>query len=197
MKIPKRTETIKKHIEKYEKYLQSEKRKFGGYHDGGGIRYLIGSYYMLAGDIEGALQYYKWFKKAFQDDGGEPGQYLSWTLALYKSGDLKKAYSKFLQTLFKNPYVIARLIGIDYVLPYKPGSNVPTKEWSDWIPDEIYNLWDGEAKIWIKESFYSEKTQELLIKFNDLGKKLETEPVGPKRSKLVDELFAMKRIEIG
>ena len=196
MSIPKRTETIKRHIEKFEKLLQSEKRRYGCYDDGGGIRYLIGPYYMLAGDIEGALKHYKWFKRVFPDDCGEPGQYLSWTLALYKSGDLKKAYIKFLQTLFMNPHVIARIIGTDYILQFRPGSNIPTKEWADWIPDEIYNLWDGDAKIWLKESFCSEKTQVLLVRYNDIGKQLENEPVGERRSTLVEELSAMERIEI-
>jgi len=196
LKIPKRKETIKRHIDECEKILRSEKRKFGCYDDSRGIRYHIGSYYMLAEDVEGALKHFKWFKKTFPDDIGEPGQYLSWTLALYKSGDLKKAYSKFLQTLFLNPYVIARVIGIDYVLPFKPGSNIPTKEWAGWIPDEIYNLWDSESKLWLQESFYREKTQELLLRYNEIGKQIETLPVGAERSKLIEELFAMKRIEI-
>lgn len=196
MKIPKRTETIKRHITEYENFLKAEKRKFGCYDDSRGIRYFIGPYYMLAGDIDGALRHYKWFTRVFPDDYGEPGQYLCWTLALYKSGDLKKAYIKFLHTLFMNPYVIARVIRIDYQLPYKPNSNIPTKEWADYIPLEIYNLWDEEAAAWLKESFNLEKTQDLLQKYNKIGKRLETEPVGPERSRLVREHSAMERIEI-
>lgn len=195
LKIPKRTETIKRRIEEYENYLKAEKRRYGCYDDSAGIRYLIGPYYMIAGDIEGALKHYKWFTRVFPDDIGEPGQYLSWTLALYKSGDMKKAYIKFLHTLFMNPYVIARIIGIDYHLPFKPYSNIPTKEWADYIPVEIYNLWDEEAAAWLKESYNAEKTQSLLHKYNDIGKRLETEPVGPERSRLVREQSAMERIE--
>ena len=95
-----------------------------------------------------------------------------------------------------NPYVIARVIRIDYQLPYKPNSNIPTKEWSDYIPLEIYNLWNEEAAVWLKESFNLEKTQDLLQKYNEIGKRLETEPVGPERSRLVREHSAMERIEI-
>lgn len=51
LKIPKRTETIKRHITQYENYLKAEKRKFGCYDDSGGVRYIIGQYYMLADDL--------------------------------------------------------------------------------------------------------------------------------------------------
>ncbi len=196
MKIPKRTETIKRHIEKFEKQLKSEKRKFGFFDDSGGIRYFIGPYYVLAGDVEGALKHFKWFDRVFSDDMGEPGQYLCWTLALYRSGDFKKAYIKFVQTLFMNPFVIARVIGIDYKLPYKPSSNVPTKEWADWVPDEFYDLWDTEAVLWLKDSFHDPKTQSLLNRFNALNKKMDTEPVGSKRTEMVEELFDMRKEEM-
>ncbi len=194
MHIPKRTSTIKNHIVQFEKQLKSEKRKFGCYDDSGGIRYLIGSYYMLAGDTEGALTHFKWFQNNFPDDCGEPGQYLSWTLALLKSGDTGKAYIKFLHTLFMNPFVIARIIGIRYELPYLPSSNIPTEEWAEWVPVEIYNLWDADAALWLKESFYSDTTQKLLTRFYDLEKQLENEPVGARRNQLVTEVFDMRKL---
>jgi hypothetical protein len=95
-----------------------------------------------------------------------------------------------------NPYVIARIIGIDYRLPFKPYSNIPTKEWADYIPPELYNLWDEEAAVWLRVSFYAEKTKGLLQRYNDIGKRLETEPSGSERSRLVRELSALERIEI-
>ncbi|HOW52853.1 MAG TPA: hypothetical protein PLV42_12515 [bacterium] len=191
-KIPKRMDTVRRRIEEYENYLRYEKRRFGGYDDGGGVRYLIGPYYVLVGDVEGALKHYKWFDRAFSDDCGDPLQYLCWTLALYRSGDLKKAYVKFLQTLFMNPFVVAKVLGIDYVLPYEPHSNDVTKEWADDIPDEFYALWDGEAKRWFKESFENPKTRELLDRYNELEKRLETEPVGFTRRRIVEDLHDLK-----
>ena len=94
-----------------------------------------------------------------------------------------------------NPFVIVRVIGIDYSLPFKPGSNIPTEEWADYIPDEIYNLWDEAAAAWLKEQFYSEKTQGLLQRYNDIENRLETEDVGPERKRLVEELYALRQIE--
>jgi hypothetical protein len=95
-----------------------------------------------------------------------------------------------------NPFVITRIIGIDYKLPCKPSSNIPTEAWADWVPIEIYNLWGDEGKLWLKKSFNNEKTQDILSKYYDLEKQLENEPVGSKRSEMVTELFAMKKIEV-
>lgn len=93
-----------------------------------------------------------------------------------------------------NPFVISRIIKIDYVLPYEPDSNTPTKEWADYIPPEVYNLWDEDATAWLRDSFFAEKTQELLQMHNDLEKRLKTEPVGSERSRLVNELSRIKSI---
>jgi hypothetical protein len=95
-----------------------------------------------------------------------------------------------------NPFVIARVIGIDYVMPYEPGSNIPTKEWADWIADEIYNLWDEDAAAWASESFYSENTQSILRRYCEIEKQLITEPVGERRNELVSELFAIRSLNI-
>lgn len=196
MKIPKRKETILRHAKQMEKQLKSEKQRYGCYDDGAGIRYFIGSYYLFANDVDGALKHYKWFKRVFPDDCGEPGQYLSWTYALYKSGDLKKAFNKFLQTLLMNPYVITRILKIDFTLPFKWSNNMMSEEWAGYIPDEIYNLWNDEDVAWLSESYNREETHDVFKQYCDIEKQLENEPVGPKRSKLVKKLFALRCIEI-
>jgi len=55
---------------------------YGG--DGYGKRYLLGPLYMLMGDIDGALVSFDWYEAAYPDDGGEPYQYLTWALALFR-----------------------------------------------------------------------------------------------------------------
>jgi hypothetical protein len=72
----------------------------------GGARYLLGPLYLLQGDLKGTLRSFAWFAKTFPDDIGEPGQYLCWTLALYRSGSPEKAADKLLQTALRTlgPY---------------------------------------------------------------------------------------------
>ena len=179
-----------------EKQLKSEKRRFGCYDDSAGIRYLIGSYYLIAGDLDNALRHYKWFKRAFPDDAGEPGQYISWTYALYKSGDEKKAYNKFLQTHMLNSYVIPKILDVDFILPFKWSNNMMSEEWSKYIPQEIYNLWKEDDIVWLRKCYEKEKTSEIFEEFYELNIQINNEPVGPKRSGLINKLYALKGVEV-
>src|SRR3989337_670984 len=98
-------------IKRYEKLLQQEKKKYGAIHDGMGKRFLLGPLYLLKGDLDGALKSFNWFEKECKNDIGEPGHLLCWTLALYKSGDIKKASVKFVRTMLMNLYVFPHLFG--------------------------------------------------------------------------------------
>jgi hypothetical protein len=77
---------IRERIRRYERALKRELE--GGYGgDGYGKRYLLGPLYMLMGDVEGALASFDWYEDAYPGDGGDPYQYLTWALALFR-GDL-------------------------------------------------------------------------------------------------------------
>ncbi len=78
---------IRSRLRSYERKLQQGKKKFGYYDDGAGRRYLIGPHYMLLGDNEGALEAFEWFEQEFDDDVGEPGHFLCWSLALHRAGN--------------------------------------------------------------------------------------------------------------
>lgn len=56
MQIPKTKKGIHSKISKYEKILKDEKKKFGFFHDRRGIRYDIGPMYLLADEVDLALQ---------------------------------------------------------------------------------------------------------------------------------------------
>jgi hypothetical protein len=56
MKLQKTPKGIQLRIKEYEDFLKYEKRTFGEYHDGDGVRYIICPLYMLMGDFEGALK---------------------------------------------------------------------------------------------------------------------------------------------
>ena len=44
---------------------------------------------------------------------GEPLDYLCWSLALYRAGDLEAAAKKLLQTMLRNLYLLPALLGIN------------------------------------------------------------------------------------
>lgn len=100
--IPADPKKIWARIRRYERKLQQEKREWGTYHDGAGKRYLIGPLYLLAGDLAGAVRSFQWFDQEFPDDSGDPGQYLCWTLAMYRTEHPHEAVAKLRETMLQN-----------------------------------------------------------------------------------------------
>lgn len=192
MKLPKTPRGIQSRIKKYEDALKYEKRTFGGYHDGGGVRYAIGPLYMLMGDVDGAVKSFNLFKRRFPDDVGEPFQYLTWALALYKKGQEKKAETKLIQTILLNLYLVPHIFGEDIdEYTFQHSSNWDEKEMLNYLPEEYAYMWDEESKEWVKSVYYGKKATEIREKYIELETLLSDEPVGPRRSELVKEISAL------
>ena len=193
MKIPKTSKGLHSRIDQLKKVLRSEKKKFGCYDDSYGRRYLIGPLYLLAGDEAGGIRYYNWFQKNFPSDIGEPGMHLCWTLTLYRSGKIKKAESQFIRTLFSNLYIVPHLLGLE--LPghsFSQGSNWETPDYMNYIPPEYFAAWTDSEIQWAKDLYERSDVAALRNRFIELEALLDDEPRGPERSKMVDELFALK-----
>ena len=187
---------IKERIRRYERALANEKKKYGDYHDGSGNRHLLGPLYMLVDDVDGALKSFAWFDKEFPDDTGDPFQYLCWCLALFRSGDHKLAAAKLAQTWFKNPYLVARLIKVDQErLDIWHGSNWVEPDYVTYGPIELLDLWDEEAVQWADDLFHQEWFGRLRTRYIEIRRRLKSERVGPERSRLVHELYAMMELE--
>ena len=184
-------------IKRYEKSLQQEIKKYGFIDDGMGKRYLLGPMYLLKGDLEGALKSFNWFEKEFNDDIGEPGHLLCWTLALYKSGDIDRATRKLVHTMLMNLYVFPHLFGQE-CKPFDMwhSSTYSEQGYVQLIPSELFGLWDKEAKDWAKRLYESEGMKKIRNRYIEIFKQLKSEPVGPKRSQLVKEASTLKAIDI-
>jgi tetratricopeptide (TPR) repeat protein len=99
--FPTEPRRIRDRIRRYERALQSELDTGYG-RDGYGKRYLLGPLYMLLGDVDGALASFDWYVDAFPDDGGEPYQYLTWALALFRGGRRPEAVHTLCHTMLQN-----------------------------------------------------------------------------------------------
>lgn len=66
----KQKDKIRERIKKIRLALASEKRRFGGFDDSSGIRYLPPRLFIKLGDFGSGLKYLKWFQKNFPDDTG-------------------------------------------------------------------------------------------------------------------------------
>ena len=192
--VPDSPKKIRARIRSYEKKLFEEKQQFGAITDGYGKRFLLGPLYMLLEDVDGALESYRWLESEVPDDSGEPAQYLCWTLALYRSGDLEAAKHKLRQTMLQNLYIIPRLLGIE---PTKHdiwhGSNLAEPEHFEYLPEEYFGLWDEDALKWASDHYHSEEFKAVEARHIEIHRQLLGLRPGPERTRLVNEAFKLSQ----
>jgi hypothetical protein len=192
LQFPKIPSKIRERIRRYEQSLHKEQETHGFIDDGYGKRYLLGPLYLLNGDLAGAIESFEWFEETFPHDMGEPMQYLCWTLALYRSGRLDAASRKLRQTMLSNLYLIPRLLGFEQdELDIWHGSNLAEKDYLNYVPPEIWALWDPSALRWAKETYDSPDFSRVRARYIEIHRQLLSERPGPARKQLVDELFSL------
>jgi len=136
--------------------LANEQKKYRHIEDGAGKRYLIGPFYVLAGELKKALAHYGWYEKHCSDDVGEPIHYLYWALALYRTGETKKANVKLLETMLQNVYLLPILLGArpdSYDIWH--GSNMEQPDYIIQAPSEFLPQLSEQEHSWIAEQFDS------------------------------------------
>jgi tetratricopeptide (TPR) repeat protein len=183
---------IRERIRRYERALKRELEiGYGG--DGYGKRYLLGPLYMLMGDVEGALASFDWYEDAYPDDGGDPYQYLTWALALFRGDRRQEAFSKLYQTMLENLYLVPFLLDRNpQPLDIWHGSNLEWIEYALQSPQELLDLWDDDALQWAREVSEHPLVVAKIGRYIAIHRELKSERPGPRRSALVDESFALK-----
>ena len=191
--FPHDPQKIRTRIRRYERALRREQECYGFINDGAGKRYLLGTLYLLMGDTAGALRSFAWFAQTFPDDSGDPLQYLCWTLALYRTGELEHATVKLRQTMLSNLYLLPRLLGIaqDHIDIWY-ASNLMEKSYIDGFPDEVFALWEPPALHWASTVYQSIPMERVRRRYIAIYSQLKTERPGPKRSRLVTEAYRLQ-----
>jgi hypothetical protein len=190
--IPTDPKKIRTRIRRYERKLQQERGELGGYHDGAGKRYFIGPLYLLLGDLAGAVGYFHWFDQEFPDDSGDPGQYLCWTLAMYRAELLDEAVTKLQETMLQNRFLLPRLLGKNVDgLHISPDSDELAMMYLDCIPKEYIELWSERELLWAS-TLYDGELSTVRARYIEIERELEHEPRGERRIRLVNELFGLK-----
>lgn len=91
---PKQIEKVKNKIKKIRKEIYDEKRLWGGYHDGRGLRYIPFELYLKIQDFKGGLTYLRWFDKNFPNDNQMPEIMLMASLICFKNNRIIEAEKK-------------------------------------------------------------------------------------------------------
>jgi len=127
---------------------------------------------------------------------GEPVHFLCWTLALHRFGETAAASHRLLQTMLSNLYLIPQLLGREQdELDIWHSSNYEEKEFLDYVPPEIWALWDAPALQWAAETYDSPEFRRVRARYIEIYAQLKSEPRGPRRSALVDEAFRLGTIK--
>lgn len=184
---------IQKKIAKIKRELAADKQRHGGYYDDSrGLRYLPPSLYLKSQDYKGAMRYFRWFAKNFDDDSGYPTFLFEWSITLYKNGRLSDAESMVLLTFFSNTYLIDWFLGKE-----KRASDI--KEQSNWqsvdlLEDFPYSHRDptlSDFSDWLTLFLLTEKYKNYSQGFLEIQQKLSDEHPGITRSEMVNSLVAI------
>ena len=185
---------IRARLRSYERKLQKEKKEHGFISDGAGKRYQIGPHYMLLDDNDGALAAFQWFEKEFSDDGGEPGHFLCWSLALHRAGNEIGAAKKLRQTMFSNLYLVPRLLGAPISeLDIWHGSSDAEPSYAEHVHEPYLRLWSDAERQWAEGLYHGPGFRSARERFVEIARALDTTRPGPERSRLVEEMHKLER----
>ncbi|MDH5398197.1 MAG: hypothetical protein OEX02_08630, partial [Cyclobacteriaceae bacterium] len=188
----KQAQRLKDKITKIKRALAADKRRWGGYYDDSrGLRYSPPELYLKLLDYKGALRYFKWFEKNFPNDVGFPVFLLEWAITLFKTGNITLAEKKVLETFMSNFYLLDKFLEREII-------DRGISEQSSWkfssladLPYSKYKQELSDFSVWLEQFVETEKFDKLRREVIEIERKLENEPVGPKRSALVARLYSL------
>jgi tetratricopeptide (TPR) repeat protein len=184
----KQEQRIRVRISKIKKALSDDKKHWGGYyHDGQGLRYLLPELYLKIKDYKGALNYFRWFTKAFPDDIGFPFFLFEWTITLFKTGKIKDAEKKALESFIANTYLIDQFLGKE--LLYFDKWEGSSWEHPDLVKELPYNQKQKDLldfTEWLNQFVISEKFYKIAREFIDIAIQLKVISAGKNRTILVN-----------
>lgn len=184
---PKLEERIRNKIARIRKELAADKKRWDGFYDDSrGLRYLPPEQFIKLRDYKGGLRYLRWFNRTFPDDSGYPIFLFEWTLILFKTGNLKEAEKKALQTFFANNYLFDKFLGKELIIIEKgASSNWETAELAENLKYSQSDPEFADFGEWLESFQTSEKFYKFANELIEIEKKLLTEPVGETRTELV------------
>ena len=190
---PKQAERLREQIAGVKRRLAAEKRRYGGYDDSGGWRYLPPKLYVRLGDYAGGLRYTRWFDKNFGDDIGYPDFLFEWTILLFKNGQLREAERKAVQTYCCNTYLFDKFFG----RPLVPrgmweGSNLEMPYLAEQLPYASQQPELRDFAIWLGQFECTEKFAAFAARFIGIGQQLKVADGYETRRALLDERRALE-----
>lgn len=190
---PKQIERVQNKIKKIRKEIYNEKRLWGGYHDGRGLRYIPFELYLKIQDYKGGLTYLRWFNKNFPDDIAMSEIMTMSSVIYFKNDKIKDAEKKILQAYFADSFVVD--IFMDRNVNENNDSNYDLNAIKDFF-DTIKKQNDmTDFQSWVTDFEKTNTYRNCITDFNDLKLKRDTETNQKIRDELFDKIFELQRLE--
>ena len=187
---PKQADRLRQQIAAIRRGLAAEKRKFGGYDDSRGLRYVPTRYYIQLGDFPGGRTYLRWFTKCFPDDAGFADFLFEWTIILFKNGKLTEAAQKASETHRADIHLLGSFLGRPRT-PREPWEAAPlaADAYTSYFQalrkhTNLVDFAEWLAAFTVMEEFCSSSNQ-----FIELNRQLHGETDPEKRCSLVRQLY--------
>jgi len=190
---PKQIDRVLNKIKKIRKEINDEKRQFGGYHDGRGLRYIPFELYLKIQDFKGGLTYLRWFTKTFPDDIAMPEIMIISSIIYFKNGKIKDAEKKALQAYFADSYVID--IFIDREIKRENDSNLDLNTLKDYFSDLKKQNDLSDFQEWLTDFENTEIFKDYKLKNQELQLKLEKATDDELIDGLYDNIQQLQRLE--
>ncbi len=192
--FPTDPKAIRSRISSYKSALRKEKKTYGAISDGAGKRMTLFWLHFMLDDHDASATYFDWYQTEFPDDMGEPIQHLCWALTLLRMGKEEEARSRLAIAMLSNLYLIPVAMGRRVEkLKSRQASNFQELEYIEECPEELFAGISAEDRGWMNLQYDSPEFERIREKYRELDTVLTELEVGPKRSKLVTELFALLR----
>lgn len=155
--------------------LLAEQKKYGHIHDGGGKRYLVGVYYLLAGELQKSVAAFDWLFAEFPDDIGEPVCHLYSALAAFRNGQLAVARAKLRDTMLSNIYLLPGIVGKKVSAEGVWHSSNQQRE--DYLDDvgEFFGEPNPQEREWIARELNSPHFKDLMAAYIETWRALRFE----------------------
>ncbi len=187
-------DSIKKKIADIKWVLAAEKRKYGGYDDSRGLRYLPTRYFIQLGDYSGGLTYLKWFDKNFPGDSGFPEFLFECTILLFQNGKSKEAAQKAFQTFCANPYLFDQFLGTPVTpLDISHNSDLNPEEYAVTLPYASSQHELAGFSAWLGALLATDDFIHRSAQYIEINKKLNTTSDLEMRNQLIQQAHLLKQ----
>jgi len=96
--------------------------------------------------------------------------------------------------MFCNLYLVPHLLGsLIAVLDIWHGSSDAEPGYMECIPEAYFLLWTEAEREWAAGLYHSPGFQSVRKRYIEISRALDTTPPGPERSRLVEEMYELKR----